>query len=75
MDSETTLTFDVDHELPPSELLYVFGGPDPVATLGPRTLLSTSTRDCFAGLVRTTADRPSQVCDPRFLNPRPVPSP
>ncbi len=33
-------------------------------------MISTTTRDCFAGQVRTPADLPSQVCDPRFLNPQ-----
>ena len=36
----------------------------------PGTTVSTWTLDCFAGRVRSTADLPSQVCDPRFLNPQ-----
>jgi len=32
--------------------------------------VSTWTFDCFAGRVRTIGDLPSQVCDPRFLNPQ-----
>lgn len=70
MSETTTLKFDIDHDAPPRELLYVFGGAEPVAALKPRTMLSTSTRDCFAGMVRSTSDLPSQVCDPRFLNPQ-----
>lgn len=33
-------------------------------------MLELSTYDCFGGRVRTAADLPSQVCDPRYLNPQ-----
>ena len=33
-------------------------------------MLDTWTLDCFAGAVRTATDLPSQVCDPRMLNPQ-----
>lgn len=65
-----TVDFEIDEELPPSQLIYTFGGHAPVMSLRPGTLLTTSTRDCFAGLVRSTSDLPSMVCDPRFLNPQ-----
>ena len=36
----------------------------------PGTVLQTWTMDCFAGRVRSAQDLPSQVCDPRQLNPQ-----
>jgi acetamidase/formamidase len=54
----------------PERLAYTFGGVAPVATVRPGTVVSTWTLDCFAGRVRSTADLPSQVCDPRLLNPQ-----
>lgn len=65
-----TVDFEIDEDLPPAQLIYTFGGHAPVMSLRPGTLLTTSTRDCFAGLVRSTSDLPSRVCDPRFLNPQ-----
>ncbi len=70
MSTNTTLTHDVDEDLPPSRLTYTFGGVEPVLEVAPGTSIRTTTRDCFAGLVRTPADLPSQVCDPRYLNPQ-----
>ena len=69
-DPPGVLEFDVDHDADPGTLTYTFGGVDPVASVRPGTVLSTSTLDCFAGRVRSTADLSSQVCDPRFLNPQ-----
>lgn len=63
-------TFDPDPEADPSQLVYVFGGQAPVMSLSPGEVLRTWTRDCFAGQVRSTSDLPSQVCDPRYLNPQ-----
>ena len=62
--------FHLDKDEPPSSLVYTFGGADAVAQIKAGQMLSTATRDCFAGRVRTTADLPSQVCDPRYLNPQ-----
>ena len=62
--------FHLDKDAPPSSLVYTFGGVDAVAEIKAGQMLSTATRDCFAGRVRTTADLPSQVCDPRYLNPQ-----
>lgn len=64
------LDLEIDEELPPSKLLYTFGGAAPVTSIHPGTRISTSTRDCFAGLVTGTDQRVSQVCDPRYLNPQ-----
>lgn len=65
-----SITHDIDEDLPPSQLLYTFGGAEAVAEIAPGTIVHTMTRDCFAGLVRSTAHLPSQVCDPRYLNPQ-----
>ena len=62
--------FELDEEADPSSLIYTFGGAQAVAALRPGTTVSTSTLDCFAGLVRSPGDLPSQVLDPRFLNPQ-----
>ncbi|MDE0121292.1 MAG: acetamidase/formamidase family protein [bacterium] len=62
--------FPLDPDAPLSSLVYAFGGAEAVAELKPGQVLSTTTRDCFAGRVRTTADLPSQVCDLRYINPQ-----
>jgi len=64
------LEYRLDFEADPSHLVYTFGGVEPVLSVAPGTVLSTSTLDCFAGRVRSTNDRVSQVCDPRFINPQ-----
>ena len=64
------LHFEPDAGGDPSVLAYTFGGAEPVASIRPGTLVSTWTLDCFAGRVRSTTDRVSEVCDPRFLNPQ-----
>lgn len=61
---------EVDHDAPTASLVYTFGGTPPVTAISPGTVLVTSTMDCFAGLIRTPDDVPSQVCDPRYLNPQ-----
>jgi len=61
---------EIDEDAPASELVFTFGGVAPVASVRPGTTIATSTLDCFAGLVRSSSDRPSQVLDPRFLNPQ-----
>ncbi len=64
------MRYDLDPDADPATLTFTFGGAAPVASIAPGTILSTWTRDCFAGRVRTTSDRVSQVCDPRFINPQ-----
>lgn len=61
---------EVDHELPVSELVYTFGGVDPIMSVAPGTVVSTSTRDCFGGQLRSVDQAVSTVCDPRYLNPQ-----
>jgi acetamidase/formamidase len=64
------LRWDPDAEADPATLVYTFGGAPPVTTVRPGAVLSTWTRDCFGGRVRSTSDLASEVCDPRFLNPQ-----
>lgn len=59
-----------DDEADVSSLVYTFGGVEPVRSLPPGERLRVTTRDCFAGRVRRSEDLPSQVCDPRYLNPQ-----
>jgi acetamidase/formamidase len=61
-------TFQPSEDL--SRLTYTFGGAPAVAQLQSGQLLKTWTLDCFAGQVRSARDLPSQVTDPRFLNPQ-----
>jgi acetamidase/formamidase len=62
--------WDPDPDADPATGVYTFGGVAPVATLRPGQVLSTWTRDCFGGRVRSTSDLASQVTDPRYLNPQ-----
>jgi acetamidase/formamidase len=64
------MRWDPDPDADPATLVYTFGGAAPVATIRPGTVLSTWTRDCFGGRVRSTGDLASEVCDPRYLNPQ-----
>jgi len=68
MDAIPRLDFEIDEELPASSLLYTFGGAEPVASVAPGTLISTRTRDAFAGVLQ----HPGQLlsADSRFLNPQ-----
>lgn len=61
---------EVDEDRPLESLVYTFGGAQPVDTLKPGAILSTSTLDAFAGRLTSSDQRPSEVCDPRFLNPQ-----
>ena len=65
-----TLQFELDEDRPLDSLVYTFGGADPVVSVRPGTAIRTATLDAFAGRLKSPADRPSQVCDPRFLNPQ-----
>ena len=70
MDAIPRLDFEIDEELPASSLLYTFGGAEPVASVAPGTLISTRTRDAFAGVLQHPGQLLSQVADSRFLNPQ-----
>jgi hypothetical protein len=60
--------FTPDEDAPLSSLVYTFGGVPAATSLRSGTVLSTRTLDCFAGLVRSRRDLPSQKLDPRYLN-------
>lgn len=64
------LAFRPDPEADPATLVYTFGGAAPVRSVRPGTVLELWTEDCFAGRVRSTADRVSEVCDFRYINPQ-----
>src|SRR6201989_265039 len=64
------IRWDPEPDADPATGVYTFGGAAPVATLRPGQVLSTWTRDCFGGRVRSTSDMASQVTDPRYLNPQ-----
>jgi acetamidase/formamidase len=64
------MRWEPDPDADPASGVYTFGGAAPVATLRPGQVLSTWTRDCFGGRVRSTSDMASQVTDPRYLNPQ-----
>lgn len=66
----TVLTYRPDSEADPASLVYTFGGAAPIRSVTPGTVLQLWTEDCFAGRVRASTDRVSQVCDPRYLNPQ-----
>ena len=59
-----------DPDTDPANLVYTFGGAEPVLQLMPGEVVSTWTFDCFAGKVTGAGDLVSQVCDPRYLNPQ-----
>ena len=70
MEATETKYYELEEDRPLESLVYTFGGAEPIASLKPGTLLSTSTLDAFAGRLTSIDQRPSQVCDPRFLNPQ-----
>jgi amidase len=53
----------------PEEFAYVFGTRPPLGTIRPGQPLRIFTEDCFGGLVKTTEDLPSRVCDLNSVNP------
>lgn len=53
----------------PDQLVYAFGGQEPLLTVDPGTVIELSTEDCYGGLVRGFGDLPSQVCTFPYLNP------
>lgn len=59
-------------EFTPSRDQYVwtFGGAEPVMEVAPGTALRLWTEDAFAGRVTSPTDKPSQVLNPKELNPQ-----
>lgn len=64
------IDYEIDEELPPSDLLYTFGGAEPVLEVIPGSMIRTRTRDAFAGALTSPGQLPSQMVDSRFLNPQ-----
>lgn len=54
----------------PDQYAWTFGGAEPVLEVAPGTTLRLWTEDAFAGRVTSVADRPSEVLNPKELNPQ-----
>ncbi|MGE0214742.1 acetamidase/formamidase family protein [Mycolicibacterium sp.] len=54
----------------PDQYVWTFGGAEPVMEVAPGTALRLWTEDAFAGRVTTPHDKPSQVLNPKELNPQ-----
>jgi acetamidase/formamidase len=65
-----SVRYEPDPDADPESLIFTFGGVAPVASIKPGTILRTWTRDCFAGRIRSTSDRVSDLCDQRYINPQ-----
>ncbi|MDA2891521.1 acetamidase/formamidase family protein [Mycolicibacterium sp. BiH015] len=52
------------------QYVWTFGGAEPVMEVAPGTALRLWTEDAFAGRVTSRSDRPSQVLNPKELNPQ-----
>lgn len=59
----------IEYRPKPDELCYTFGGAQPVRRIRPGDIVSMYTEDCFGGVVRSTSDLPSAVCNFPYLNP------
>lgn len=65
-----TFNFEIDPDIDPAKLVYTFGGAEAQAQIRPGTVVSTSTLDCFAGMINKRGVKPSTMLDPRYLNPQ-----
>ena len=54
----------------PDQYVWTFGGAEPVMEVAPGTALRLWTEDAFAGRVTSPSDKPSQVLNPKELNPQ-----
>ncbi len=54
----------------PDQYVWTFGGADPVMEIEPGTALRLWTEDAFAGRVTSAGDKPSEVLNPKELNPQ-----
>ncbi|MBS1696204.1 MAG: acetamidase/formamidase family protein [Actinobacteria bacterium] len=52
------------------QYVWTFGGAEPVMEVAPGTVLRLWTEDAFAGRVTSSDDRPSEVLNPKELNPQ-----
>ncbi|MFG1798363.1 acetamidase/formamidase family protein [Nocardia sp. NPDC049149] len=51
------------------QLVYTFGGHEPLVSVAPGTVIELTTEDCYGGRVQGIHDLPSQVCNFPKLNP------
>lgn len=65
-----TFHFEVSTDIDPAKLVYTFGGVEAKTQIKPGTAVSTSTLDCFAGMLTKSGQKPSEMLDPRYLNPQ-----
>lgn len=70
MEMAEVIEFEIDEYADRSELIYTFGGVDPVLSIKPGAVIKTSTLDAFGGVLNSTEKLSSQVCDSRYLNPQ-----
>ncbi|MDO3400368.1 acetamidase/formamidase family protein [Mycolicibacterium neoaurum] len=54
----------------PDQYVWTFGGADPIMEVAPGTVLKLWTEDAFAGRVTSSSDKPSEVLNPKELNPQ-----
>jgi acetamidase/formamidase len=54
----------------PDQYVWTFGGAEPVMEVAPGTALRLWTEDAFAGRVTSSSDKPSEVLNPKELNPQ-----
>jgi len=54
----------------PDQYVWTFGGAEPVMEVEPGTVLRLWTEDAFAGRVTSSSDKPSEVLNPKELNPQ-----
>ncbi|WP_158166344.1 acetamidase/formamidase family protein [Mycolicibacterium smegmatis] len=54
----------------PDQYVWTFGGAEPVMEVAPGTVLKLWTEDAFAGRVTSSSDKPSEVLNPKELNPQ-----
>ncbi|KIZ17605.1 acetamidase/formamidase family protein [Streptomyces natalensis] len=52
------------------QLVWTFGGAEPVMRIRPGTVLRLWTEDAFGGRLRSSSDRPSALLDDRYINPQ-----
>jgi amidase len=62
--------YDHDPGLPRADLVYTFGGHEPVAQVRPGSVVSTWTRDAFNGAISHQDTTASDALDARYLNPQ-----
>lgn len=70
MTSSAALLPVVEFTPTPEQYVWTFGGADPVFEVEPGTVLRLWTEDAFAGRITSPSDKPSEVLNPKELNPQ-----